>query len=102
LSKKNDYVLEQVFSPLVLQTSPEHDELREIARGCVTCYHCYHYLGFAETQWKLMQKRLVAACQAAALSVSRAPDRHPLHASREIEANLVTLNQIWRPPISTT
>lgn len=56
LLKKNGYVLEQVFSPLVVQTSPEHGELKSIAGNCITRHHAHHYLGFAETQWKLFQK----------------------------------------------
>lgn len=54
--KKNGYVLEQVFSPLVVHTTPEHAELVEIARRCVTKHHAHHYLGFAATQWHLFQK----------------------------------------------
>src|SRR5688500_3261780 len=54
--KKNGYVMEQLLSPLVVHTTPEHEELRHIARGCVTRFHAYHYLGFAETQWKLFDK----------------------------------------------
>ncbi len=54
--KKNGYVLEQIFSPLVVQTSPAHDELKSIAGNCVTRHHVHHYLGFAATQWKLFQK----------------------------------------------
>jgi predicted nucleotidyltransferase len=56
LLKKNGYVLEQVLSPLVVHTTPEHAELREIAVACVTRHHAHHYLGFAETQWRLFQK----------------------------------------------
>lgn len=56
LLKKNGYVLEQLYSPLVVKTSPEHEELKEIARGCVTRHHSHHYLGFAETQWKLFDR----------------------------------------------
>jgi predicted nucleotidyltransferase len=56
LLKKNGYVLEQLYSPLVVQTSPEHEELKEIARGCITRHHSHHYFGFAETQWKLFAK----------------------------------------------
>src|SRR5215203_1297322 len=33
--KKNGYVLEQLYSPLVLQTTPKHAELKEIAKKCV-------------------------------------------------------------------
>lgn len=39
LLKRNGYVLEQLHSPLVVQTSSEHDELKAIAHGCVTRYH---------------------------------------------------------------
>ena len=56
LLKKNGYVLEQVLSPLVVHTTPEHAELKEIAKECVTRHHAHHYLGFAETQWRLFQK----------------------------------------------
>src|ERR1700730_10749046 len=34
--KKNGYVLEQVFSPLVVHTAPAHEELKAIARNCIT------------------------------------------------------------------
>src|SRR4051812_2489854 len=46
--KKNGYVLEQLYSPLVLVTSPEHEELKEIGHGCVTRHHAHHYFGFSE------------------------------------------------------
>src|SRR5215471_10847400 len=54
LLKKNGYVLEQLFSPLVVQTTPEHDELKALAggdkksAGVVTRHHSHHYFGFAE------------------------------------------------------
>lgn len=56
LLKKNGYVLEQLYSPLIVQTSLEHEELKEIARGCVTKHHAHHYFGFSETQWRLFDK----------------------------------------------
>jgi predicted nucleotidyltransferase len=56
LLKKNGYVLEQVLSPMIVHTTPEHAELREIAAQCVTRHHVHHYLGFAETQRKLFEK----------------------------------------------
>lgn len=52
LLKRNGYVLEQLYSPLVVSGSEHFDELKSIARGCITRHHNYHYLGFAETQWK--------------------------------------------------
>src|ERR1700722_11464012 len=56
LLKKNGYVLEQVFSPLIVHTTPEHAELKEIAVQCITRHHAHHYLGFAETQYALFEK----------------------------------------------
>src|SRR5262245_38661588 len=53
LLKKNGYVLEQLYSPLVVHSTPEHQELRQLATRCVTKHHSNHYFGFAETQWKL-------------------------------------------------
>src|SRR5262249_39107903 len=43
LLKKNGYVLEQLFSPLVLLTTPENEELKAIAKTCVTRHHSHHY-----------------------------------------------------------
>jgi predicted nucleotidyltransferase len=56
LLKKNGYVLEQLYSPLVLHTTPEHEELKAIATHCITRHHSYHYFGFAQTQWRLFEK----------------------------------------------
>lgn len=54
--KKNGYVLEQLLSPLVVHTTPEHARLKDLAAGCITRFHAFHYLGFAETQWRLFSK----------------------------------------------
>jgi predicted nucleotidyltransferase len=56
LLKANGYVLEQLYSPLVVFTTPEHEELKGIAKGCITRHHAHHYFGFAENQWRLFQK----------------------------------------------
>ena len=53
LLRNNGYVLEQLYSPLVVRTSPEHEELKEIARGCFTRGCLRHYRGFAFNQWNL-------------------------------------------------
>ncbi len=54
--RRNGYVLEQLHSPLVVVTTPEHAELRALGRQCVTRHHGHHYRGFFETQWKLLAK----------------------------------------------
>lgn len=50
LLKKNGYVMEQVFSPLVVIGGADLDELREIARGCITRHLHHHYRGFSENE----------------------------------------------------
>jgi predicted nucleotidyltransferase len=60
LLKPNGNVLEQLYSPLVVHTSPEHEELCLLGRGCVTRRHARHYLGMAESQWRLFQKEAQA------------------------------------------
>ncbi len=47
LLAKNGYLLEQLYSPLVVLTTPEHEDLKSIARGCITRHHNHHYRGFA-------------------------------------------------------
>ena len=54
--RKNGYVLEQLYSPLVVHTTAGHEELKAIGRDCITRHHSHHYLGFARTQWGLFQK----------------------------------------------
>jgi predicted nucleotidyltransferase len=54
--KRNGYVLEQLYSPFILHSTPEHEELKSIGHRCITWRHAHHYLGFAETQWSLFAK----------------------------------------------
>jgi len=48
--KRNGYVREQLYAPIVVHTTPDHQELKDIAAGFVTRHHSHHYLGFAATQ----------------------------------------------------
>ncbi len=54
LLKKNGYVLEQLYSPLVVQGGAAMDELRALARDCITRHVYHHYAGFARHQIKLL------------------------------------------------
>lgn len=56
LLRRNGYVLEQLLSPLVLETTAVHEELVSLAPRLVTRHHAHHYLGFARTQWRLHGK----------------------------------------------
>jgi len=98
LLKKNGYVLEQVLSPLVVHTTPEHAELKEIATQCVTRHHVHHYLGFAETQWKLFEKENPPRVKPL-LYVYRVmlTGIHLMHTGG-VEANLLRLNETTKLP----
>lgn len=91
--KKNGYVLEQVTSPLVVSTTPEHEELKSIVSDCVTRYHSYHYLGFAESQWKLFQKNDPPRVKPLLYVYRVLLTGIHLMRTGEVEANLVRLNE---------
>jgi uncharacterized protein len=90
--KKNGYVLEQLYSPLVVHTTPEHEELKAIARGCVTKYHAHHYFGFAETQWRLFEKERPRRVKPLLYVYRVLITGIHLMRTGEVEANLVRLN----------
>jgi predicted nucleotidyltransferase len=52
MTNHNGYVLEQLFSPLVVLSTPAHEELIELGRGCVTKPTVRHYQGFARGRRK--------------------------------------------------
>jgi predicted nucleotidyltransferase len=52
---RNGYVLEQLLSPLVVSSSPVHEELIAAAPACLTRGHARHYRGFARTQWRAFE-----------------------------------------------
>lgn len=93
LLKKNGYVLEQVHSPLVVHTTPEHEELKAIARGCVTRHHSHHYFGFAETQWRLFEKERPRRVKPLLYVYRVLLTGIHLMRTGEVEANLVRLNE---------
>ena len=98
LLRKNGYVLEQLLSPLVVRTSPEHAELVALAPGCVTRHHVHHYLGFAETQWGLFGRESPPRVKPL-LYVYRVllTGIHLMRTGR-VEANLTVLNDECKLP----
>ena len=96
--KKNGYVLEQLFSPLVVQTTPEHEELRAIARQCITRHHAHHYLGFAANQWKLFLKETPPRVKPLLYVYRVLLTGIHLMRTGEVEANLVRLNEHFGLP----
>ena len=96
--KKNGYILEQLYSPLVVQTSPEHEELKAIAAQCITRHHVHHYLGFADTQWKLFRKESPRRVKPLLYVYRVLLTGIHLMRTGEVEANLTRLNQTFKLP----
>src|SRR6266536_922570 len=98
LLKKNGYVLEQLYSPLVVHTMPEHADWEMIAKRCITRHHSHHYFGFSETQWKLFDKERPRRVQPLLYVYRVLLTGIHLMRTGEVEANLLTLNEEFRLP----
>ncbi len=98
LLKKNGYVLEQLCSPLIVHTTPQHAELMEIAQGCITRHHSHHYLGFSETQWELFAQESPRRVKPLLYVYRVLLSGIWLMRTGEVEANLVTLNETFGLP----
>jgi uncharacterized protein len=96
--KRNGYVLEQLFSPLIVRTTPEHEELKTIGRGCITRHHAHHYLGFAQTQWTLFAKEDPPRVKPLLYVYRVLLTGLHLMKTGEVEANLAILNESFRLP----
>jgi len=99
LVKNNGYVLEQLFSPLIVHATPEFEELRSLAARCICKHHRHHFFHFGADQWK-------------AVTASKAPTvkgllytYRPLLAgiylmrTGKVESNLRRLNEAHRVPM---
>jgi predicted nucleotidyltransferase len=98
LVKRNGYVLEQLYSPLVVHATPVHAELQAIARGCLTRRHSYHYLGFAAGQWALVLKSRPLTVKPLLYVYRVLLTGIHLLQTGEVEASLPRLNEHFRLP----
>jgi hypothetical protein len=95
LTNHNGYVLEQLFSPLVVVSSPAFEELRELGRGCVTRPTIHHYRGFARGRRKRVHepeptvKHLLYAYRVLLTGIH-------LMRTGEVVANITVLNDGFR------
>lgn len=96
--KRNGYVLEQLFSPLIVLTTPEHEELRALAAGCITRHHVHHYRGFSEQQWRLFEKEHPRRVKPLLYVFRVLLTGIHLMRSGRVEANLPRLNEMFRLP----
>ena len=98
LLKKNGYVLDQLYSHLVLTTSPEHEELKFIAKDCITRHHYYHYIGFAATQWKVFNQEQTYRIKPLLYVYRVLLTGIYLMQKGVVEANLSKLNEVFNLP----
>jgi uncharacterized protein len=91
--QKNGLVLEQLFSPLIIQAMPEHAELKAIAPKVLTRHHIHHYVGFANAQWKLFLRDEPRRVKPILYTFRVLLSGIYLMQTGQIESNLVNLNQ---------
>jgi predicted nucleotidyltransferase len=95
MTQHNGYVLEQLFSPLVVLSSAAHEELMELGKGCVTKPMARHYQGFARGRRERLAepaptvKHLLYAYRVLLTGIH-------LMQTGEVVANLSVLNEIFR------
>ncbi len=97
MTRHNGYVLEQLYSPLVVSGGDWLDELREIGRGCIVRYLYHHYRGFVQSQLKLIAKPEASVKELLYAYRVLLTGIHVLQTG-EIEANLTTLNKHFKLP----
>lgn len=98
LLKRNGYVLEQLTSPLLVWALPEHAELLALAPHLVTRHHSHHYLGFAQSQWRLFEQEQPRRVKPLLYVYRVLLTGLHLMQTGEIEANLVRLNDRFKLP----
>ena len=97
MTNHNGYVLEQLFSPLVVVSTPAHEELLELGKGCLTRPTVRHYQGFAHGRRKRLAepqptvKHLLYAYRILLSGIH-------LMQSGEVVSNILVLNERFRSP----
>lgn len=98
LTKNNGYILEQIFSPLVVTGQDFLEELRPLSGRCITRHHYHHYRGFCNTQRKLLEKEEPKRAKSLLYAYRVLLTGIHLLRTGEVEANLVHLNDAFRLP----
>jgi predicted nucleotidyltransferase len=98
LCKHNGYILEQIFSPLVVLGQDFLDQVRPLARRCIT-RNCYrHYRGFLQSQLKLLEKEEVKKAKTLLYAYRVVLTGIHLLRTGEVQANLRELNRSFQLP----
>jgi predicted nucleotidyltransferase len=96
LMKPNGYVLEQIYSPLVVLSTPAHQELKELAKGtiCKGLYH--HYRGFMFGLEQLIAKEKTKKIKRILYLYRVLMTGARVLETGEIEANILKLNERFK------
>jgi uncharacterized protein len=94
--KRNGFILEQIFSPIVYHSTPGFEELKAITANCITKNHGHHYRSMAQKLWAHFerQRRLKPLLFVYRLLLTGIY----LMESGKVEANLMRLNHHYRLP----
>jgi len=98
LLRPNGYVLEQLLSPIVVYTTPVHDEIKALTPALLTRHHAHHYLGFADSQWRLFQKEEQPRIKPLLYTFRVLLTGIHLMRTGVLEANLRLLNDVYHLP----
>src|SRR5271166_119315 len=93
LVRNNGHILEQIFSPIVVLGRDFLDDLRPLARRCITRRHYHHYRGFYATQRRLIAKEEPKRAKPVLYAYRVLMTGIHLLKSGEVEANLLRLNE---------
>ena len=98
LVKNNGYILEQVFSPLVVCGQDFLDQLRPIADRCITRHHYHHYRGFYKTQRGLIEKQSIKKAKSVLYAYRVLMTGIHLMNTGEVRMNVHELNDSFKLP----
>jgi predicted nucleotidyltransferase len=98
LLRPNGYVLEQLMSPIIVHTTPAHDEVKQLVPSLLTRFHAHHYIGFANNQWELFRKEAIPRVKPLLYTFRVLLTGIHLMQSHQLEANLSKLNDSYHLP----
>ncbi len=98
LLNKDGNVLEQLYSPLVVYGGPHLEELRALARGCLTRHFYHHYSGFARSQLERWARESPPQVKTLLYVYRVLLTGILLLETGQVEANLLRLNEVFRLP----
>jgi uncharacterized protein len=95
--KKSGNIVENIMSPLVLHSTPEHEELRAILPQTLSPHHAHHYYGFSRRKWADFAEQGRKAKDLLYTYRTLLTGIH-LMKTGEVQSNVLDLNAVYRLP----